>query len=102
MTEKIKTLLIGNDGFGPGAKKADTSSHLRLKRIHSGNNKSIFGGYDSSFSGKSLTYSGSRYETLSYAQDWEDAFLGHKGLSIDRCNALDLLSLKKPMHVQLD
>lgn len=98
MRDKFRTLLIGNEGYGPEAKRADSAWHLFLKRMHSGDKKQIFGGYDSSFSGLGLSYSNNRYESLSYARDWEEAFLNHPSLTVDSCNAIDLFSLRRHME----
>lgn len=99
MKERIRTLVFGADGFGPDAIREDTAFHLRLKRIHTGNRKQVFGGYGSSFSGKRFPYAGRRYEPLSYARDWEDAFLNNPHLDVDLCNATDLLTFRR--HLKL-
>jgi hypothetical protein len=102
MRKLVKTLLIGAEGFGPDAIRTDSSLHLYLKRLHTGNKRQIFGGYDNSFSGTGLTYTENRYETLSYARDWEDAFVRQHNLNIDQCNATDILSLRRHMQLVAD
>jgi len=97
LKERIRTLVFGANGFGPEAIRADTAFHLELKRLHTGERKKIFGGYTDTFSGIGLPFIDGRYEPLSYAKDWEDAFSGNANLDVTLCNCTDLLGFRRAL-----
>lgn len=98
MTCRLRTLVFGSNGFGRDAVAADTAFHLRLKRLHTGCRTQIFGGYSETFRGKGLPHIDGRYEPLSYARDWEDAFARNRSLDVEICNVTDLLSFRRALH----
>lgn len=88
MPDRIKTLLITSNGPAtPRAVAADTVLHGVLQFDHSNYWKRLI------TSPKMRARLTSRYETLSYIQDWEEGFTASPRLDIDRCNLLNVFDV---------
>ncbi len=90
MSQRIRTLLlVSNGSSSPRAVAADTL----LQGLLQFDRRTYWQRFISSPSLRSrLT---SRYETLSYIQDWQEAFLASPLLDVDVCNLLNMVDVAR-------
>lgn len=90
MSDRIKTLLVTSNGPATSrAVAADTVLHGVLQFDRSSYWKRVI------TSPRLQARLTSRYETLSYIQDWEEGFVASPRLEVDRCNLLNVFDVAR-------